>query len=131
MKAQLVVLSAASIANLILGLSVWLKGPAQRVNRYFGVVSIALAAWTLSNGLVTAYASTPWGVVWARATYASASLIPASFYLFGSVFPTRQALPTVGPRVFWLIAGFTSFCASLTPLMVQSTDSLNGQLQIV
>lgn len=121
----------AALANFGLGLFVYLKSSGSAINRYFAFFSFAVAAWTLSNGLVSSYAGSEWGYVWARFAFASASLIPMTFLWFADVFPTAN--PYLSRRVrdaFSLVAA-ASFVVSFTPLMVRSTASIGGALQVL
>src|SRR5438105_15762560 len=79
-----------TVANVLLGLTVWAKQRTDPINRRFGVFSITLAAWTMSNALVDTYAGSPTGIIWARAAFGSAALIPLTVYLFVTVFPARR-----------------------------------------
>lgn len=127
---HLLILISTAFANIVLGLAVWLKSPSQRVNKYFGLFSLTLAAWALSNGFVAAYASTPLGIVWARAAFASASLIPLSLFLFVTVFPSPNPAPPKTLTSACLLAGFGAFALSLTPLVAARTTSIDGALSV-
>jgi PAS domain S-box-containing protein len=127
---RFVVLLLTTGANLLFGFLVWAKNSTDRVNQYFALFSVAVAAWTLSNGLVATFANTPWGILWARSAFASASILPLSFLLFVSVFPApRPLLPRYVTAAF-LVLGAAAFLASLTTLIAQQTSSLNGVLKV-
>lgn len=130
MTGRLAFIVIAAIANFGLGAFVYLKHSRNSINRYFAYFSFAVAAWTLSNGLVSTYASSEWGYVWARFAFASASLIPITFLWFADVFPTSH--PHLSRRLFHglslLAASF--FVLSFTPLMVRGTASVNDTLQV-
>lgn len=130
MSDHLLILFLTAAANVLLGLAVWLKNPSGRVNRYFGFLSLTLASWTLSNGFVSTYAATPWGIIAARAAFVSASLIPLSFFLFVSVFPSPYPLVSRRSKLILFVVSSTTFFLSLTPLIAQSTTSVNGRLQV-
>ena len=130
MTGRLAFIVIAAIANFGLGTFVYLRHPRNPINRYFAFFSFAVAAWTLSNGLVSTYASSPWGYVWARFAFASASLIPITFLWFADVFPTSH--PNLSRR---LVKGLSllaacSFVVSLTSLMVRGTTSQDDTLQV-
>ena len=130
MTGRLAFIVIAAIANFGLGTFVYLRHPRNPINRYFAFFSFAVAAWTLSNGLVSTYASSRWGYVWARFAFASASLIPITFLWFADVFPTSH--PNLSRR---LVKGLSllaacSFVVSLTSLMVRGTTSQNDTLQV-
>lgn len=121
----------AAIANLGLGLFVYLKNAPKAINRHFAFFSFAVAAWTLSNGLVSSYAASESGYVWARFAFASASLIPITFLWFADVFPTSQ--PYLSRRILtsFSIVAAVSFVVSFTPLIVRNTSSRGGALQVL
>ena len=129
MHDRLVVLLLTTAATLILGVGVWLKNPSHRVNQCFAAFSVAVAGWTLSNGLVVAYAATPWGIVWARTAFVSAALIPLSFFLFARIFPVQTSSFRLA-TIFFLVCGTTAALLSLTPLIARSTSNTNGILTV-
>jgi PAS domain S-box-containing protein len=130
MTGRLAFIVIAAIANFGLGAFVYLRHSRNSINRYFAYFSFAVAAWTLSNGLVSTYASSKWGYVWARFAFASASLIPITFLWFANVFPTSH--PHLSRRLFrgLSVLAASSFVLSLTPLMVRGTTSVNDTLQV-
>jgi len=130
MTGRLAFIVIAAIANFGLGAFVYRRHARNPINRYFAFFSFAVATWTLSNGLVSTYASSTWGYVWARLAFASASLIPITFLWFADVFPTSY--PHLSRR---LVRGLSflaacSFLLSLTSLMVRGTTSLDDTLQV-
>ncbi len=131
MTGRLTFIVIAAIANFGLGLFVYLKNPLKAINRHFAFFSLAVAAWTLSNGLVSSYAGYDSGTVWARLAFASASLIPITFLRFADVFPTFQ--PHASRRLLNLfsIVAAISFIVSFTSLMVRNTASKDGTLQVL
>lgn len=130
MTDRLSILLLTSVINLAFGLAVWLKNPSQRVNQYFAFFSLAVAAWTFSNGLVDAYAATPLGILWARIAFVASAAIPLSFLLFVTVFPAPKPTPSKSLVRFWVAAGLAAILASFSPLIAQSTASVNGVLQV-
>ena len=131
MNTRLTFIAVAAIANFVLGTFVYLKNSKNAINRHFAFFSFAVAAWTLSNGLVSSYAGSEWGYVWARFAFASASLIPVTFLWFADVFPTSQSdLPRRVITCFSAVAA-ASFVVSLTPLMVRNTALVDGALQVL
>ena len=127
---RFIILVLTSLVNVVLGLVVWRNNRTHEVNQRFATYSVAVAAWGLSNALVNTYAASPHGIVWARAAFLSASIIPLSFFLFVSVFPTPTPSPsTLLTRVF-LISALTVAGLSTTPLIARSTSSLDGVLRV-
>lgn len=131
MAGRLTFIVIAAIANIGLGLFVYLKNPRKQINQHFTFFSFSVAAWTLSNGLVSSYAGSEWGYIWARFAFASASLIPVTFLWFSDVFPTSQ--PYVSRRILksFSIVAVVSFVVSFSPLIVRNTLSLGGSLQVL
>jgi PAS domain S-box-containing protein len=131
MTGRLTFIVIAAIANFGLGALVYSKSPRSAINRYFTFFSFAVAAWTLSNGLVSSYAGSESGYLWARFAFASASLIPITFLWFADVFPTTHSyLSRRIIEIFSFVAA-ASFVVSFTPLIVRSTASVAGALQVV
>jgi len=130
MTDALAILALTAASHAALGVAVWRSQPSGPANRAFACLALTLGAWTLSNGLVTAYAHTPWGIVWARSAFFSASLLPLWCFRFVSVFPTP--LPRTSYRLKWLITGcaLTSCAASLTPLLARATSSVDRALHM-
>jgi PAS domain S-box-containing protein len=126
----LVLITIAALGNLGLGSAILSKDPKNPVHRYFAGFSFAVAAWTLSNGVVSAYASTPWGYLWARLAFATSAAIPIAFLFFASVFPTATPSPPRGlVRAFSGVA-IVAFAVSFTPLMVRGTAIKDGVLEV-
>ncbi|HEV8485379.1 MAG TPA: ATP-binding protein [Blastocatellia bacterium] len=127
---HLLLITTAATANLGLGIAIVSRNRRSPIHRYFGFFSFSVASWTLSNGLVSAYPGTEWGYIWGRLAFASASLIPIAFLFFASVFPTAH--PTPPPQVLsvFVVAATGALIASLTPLIVKGTTSVNGALQV-
>ncbi len=131
MTGRLILIVFAAFANFGLGLFVYIKSPLKAINRHFAFFSFAVAAWTLSNGLVSSYAGSDYGYVWARFAFASASLIPITFLWFAEVFPTSQSYISRRILKSFSVVAVISFVASFTPLMVRNTSSQGGALQVL
>jgi PAS domain S-box-containing protein len=127
---HLTLIFLATVANLGLGLAILSRNPRSPIHRYFALFSSSVASWTVSNGLVSAYPDTDWGYVWGRFAFASAALIPIAFLFFVSVFPTSRPVPPSGLVRGFLIVSAAAFGASFTPLILKSTTSLDGALQV-
>ncbi len=131
MTGHLTLLTIAALANAGLGAIVLSRDFNNSIYRSFAAFSFSVATWTLSNGLVSLYADTPWGYLWGRLAFASASVIPVAFLLFTADFPSREpAAPPKLLRVF-LLAATAAFAVSLTPLMVKGTTSEDGVLRVI
>ena len=88
MTDALAILALTAAAHAALGMAVWRSQPSGPANRAFACLALTLGAWTLSNGLVTAYAHTPWGIVWARSAFFS-----RHYYRFGAFALSQSFLP--------------------------------------
>jgi signal transduction histidine kinase len=125
-----VILALTTAAHALLSVAVWRSQPSGAANRAFACLALTLGAWALSNGLVSAYAATSWGIVWARSAFLSASLLPLWCFRFVSVFPTPT--PPVSPhlRRVMTACAVASCVASMTPSLAHSTSSVNGALHV-
>lgn len=131
MAAPLVLLLLVTVTYALLGVTVWRSQPSGSAHRAFTRLTLTLGAWTLSNGLVATYAETPWGIVWARAAFFSASLLPLWCLHFVAAFP--RPVPTVSRRLrsAVTVCAIASCALSLTPLIAQTTASLNQALHVL
>jgi PAS domain S-box-containing protein len=127
---RLTILFLTTCANFALGIAVWRKDPSQRVNQRFALLSASVAVWVLSNALVGTYSSTPQGVLWARAAFVSAAVIPIAFFVFVSAFPTPRPAPSPTLSRIFLISGAVVAILSATPLIARTTSSSNGVLHV-
>jgi signal transduction histidine kinase len=130
MTAPLLVLPLTTAIYALLGVAVWRSKPSGAANRAFAYLALTLGAWTLSNGLVATYAGTPWGTVWARAAFFSASLLPLWCFHFVAVFPTPAPRVSDRLRSVMTVCALASCALSLTPLVAQTTSVLNGTLKV-
>jgi signal transduction histidine kinase len=130
MTAPLIVLLLVTATYALLSVIVWRSQPSGPANRAFAYLALTLGAWTLSNGLVRTHAETPWGIVWARAAFCSASLLPLWCFRFVAVFPT--ATPPVFRHLSraMTVCAITSCAVSLTPLVAQTTSAVNRTLLV-
>lgn len=130
MNERLAVLLLTALANLLLGIFGWWRRPSSRINQYFAIFSTAVAVWTISNALVSIYAATQWGTFWARAAFAAATIIPLSFFLFVSAFPSGATIRWRPAAVAISVSSATVFLLSFTPLIARGTRSVDGVLSV-
>jgi PAS domain S-box-containing protein len=131
MNGDITLLSLAAVANLVLGMTVLIKNPHALIHRYFALFSISVASWTMSNSLLSVFAQSESGYVWARLAFASSAVIAVAFLLFATVFPTPEP---PSPRVMlatMVTVGLIAFAASFTALIVRGTASSGGRLQVL
>jgi signal transduction histidine kinase len=83
-------LSLFAVAALLAALAVyiWRARPESSINRWFGLFTLAISGWSFGIAGVETGAHTE---LFGRITFASASVIPASFLAFSRVFPTTSA----------------------------------------
>jgi signal transduction histidine kinase len=83
MSSGFIFLTTILVAELILGLVVYLHNPRERVNRYFVALVLSVVFWTTTNYL----ASTQSVLIFTQLTYLGAIFIFTSLFLFTSIFP--------------------------------------------
>lgn len=110
-------ISLLSLAVLlgVLAIYVWRARADSPVNRWFAILSFAIAGWVLGIGGVESGINTEF---WGRLTFSSACMMPATFLVFSRVFPATSTWPT--PRLLWvmLAAGGTLAVLSVTTRLI-------------
>lgn len=111
---------AALVALLgALATFVWLARPASAVNRWFAAFTLSVASWVVG---ITGLQSGTHLDAWARVTFATAAMIPASFLSFMQAYATPSTWPSApilrGTLVF---GGAIALLSLSTPLMVYDT----------
>src|SRR5207245_8048938 len=108
-------LCLVAAATAALAIFVWRAKPDAAVNRWFAALTLSMAGWIL--GLAGVYSGTlthTW-----RFTFASASLIPAAFFLFAHSYPTIGRWPSpVWTRAVLFIGITFSLLSLMTPIIV-------------
>lgn len=130
MTKTLVVLALTTTAHVLLSLAVWRSKASGPANRAFMYLALTMGIWTFNNGLVSAYADTPSGIIWARSVFLAASLMPLWLFRFVAVFPTPR--PRVSPRLqsAMTACAIAACAASLTPLVARGTSSVDQALKM-
>jgi signal transduction histidine kinase len=130
MTKALVVLALTTLAHVLLSVAVWRSKASSPANRAFMYLALTMGLWTISNGLVSAYADSASGIIWARSGFFAASLLPLWLFRFVAAFPTPQ--PRVPARVqsALTVCAIAACGASLTPLVARSTSSVDHALQM-
>src|SRR3989441_907650 len=98
-----------SAALTALALFVWRAKPEHSINRWFAVQTICLAAWVFGIGGLQGGTDLD---AWGRFTFASASLIPATFLGFTRCYPTPSRWPS--SRLVWSTLGVGVVLAALS-----------------
>lgn len=121
-----VLLSSIALILLSQGGLVWRARPSNPTNRWFAAFTVATALWILA--LVGAH-SENYANLWARLTFASASIIPAAFLAFISYYPSRDPRPSARSLSlsFAVASSFAAF-SLWTDLIIVSLNSINGEL---
>jgi signal transduction histidine kinase len=129
MTKTLVVLALTTLAHILLSLAVWRSKASGPANRAFMYLALTMGLWTISNGLVSTYADTASGIIWARSSFVAASLLPLWLFRFVAVFPTAK--PLVSPRLqsAMTACAIAACLASVTPLVARSTSLVDHALK--
>jgi signal transduction histidine kinase len=130
MTNTLVVLALTTLAHVLLSLAVWRSKATGPANRAFIYLALTMGLWTISNGLVSAYADSASGIIWARSVFFAASLLPLWLFRFVAVFPTAK--PRVSPHLqsAMTACAIAACVASLTPLIARATSSVDQALKM-
>ena len=109
-------LCLVAVAATALGLFVWRSRPQNVVNRWFAAFTLSGAGWVLGvAGLHGGVHLTAWGGF----TFASASLIPATFLRFAHAYPTAARWPSVTwTRTIFSLGVAFSLLSLTTPLII-------------
>lgn len=106
------------LANLVLAVLVYVKNPRHPANRFFALAVGCVSLWTLSNALLHLFAHHHLALLWGRAAFACAALIPLAFLLFAERFRSRPRSLSHWPVVALIAVGVSSSLASFTPYLV-------------
>jgi len=117
-----------ALVALLLALAgfVWLARSNSAINRWFATFTLFVAVWVLGiSGLQSGMHLD----AWARLTFASAAMIPASFLTFMRAYPTPGNWPpTPLLRATLALAGTLAVLTLSTPLMVYETTMTSAGL---
>ena len=130
MTKTLVILALTTVAHVLLSLAVWRSKASGPANRAFMYLALTMGLWTISNGLVSAYASTPSGIIWARSGFFAASLLPLWLFRFVGVFPTAKPHVSARLQSIMTACAVAACMASLTPLVARGTSSVDHALKM-
>ncbi len=127
---MITILGLFVVAGLEIGLAlaVWLQAPHRRVNRWFAAFAGALAAWGSANALFRLVDEPAASLILARTAFATAALIPVTFFGFASVFP---AATTARSRPLQLItlAGLFICGLAFSPWIVAEVRHVGAEAQ--
>ncbi|MFA6082529.1 MAG: ATP-binding protein [Patescibacteria group bacterium] len=84
---QILLLTIVSAVNIYLAFLVCLKGKDKVINYYFGVLVTFMVLWMVTNYLCDNPIMPAWALFWNRLTFAVASGLIMSFFLFSWNFP--------------------------------------------
>src|SRR5256886_9191263 len=123
---------------MALAIFVWRARPENAVNRWFAAQTLCLASWVCGVGGLQGGAHLD---AWGRFTFASASLIPASFLGFTRCYPTPNAWPSIALlRSTFLVGAILAFLSLTTSLVAydnvltrseEHTSELQSQSNLV
>lgn len=110
-----IALFALSAVLTALALFVWRAKPNHSVNRWFASQTLCLACWITGIGGLQGGTNLD---AWGRFTFASASLIPATFLGFTRCFPTPSHWPSVSLVWATMTVGTALACLALSTSLV-------------
>ncbi len=100
-----------------LALVVWARAPHRRVNQWFAAFAITLAAWGTVNAMFRLSSEPALTLIIARTAFATAALIPVTFFGFASVFP-GSASANARPIQFITLTGLFICGVAFSPWIV-------------
>jgi len=116
----------SSIANLFLGLIVFLRNPRRSYNRYFFYMILGMIGWSLS--VATAYV---FGNQWlVRMSFTFALIMVLNFFLFVFDFPKRINRYYLKIRLFVIIISTFFLIVTLTNFVVESSKLTDNLVKI-
>lgn len=106
-------ISLLALAALLAALAiyVWRARTDSPVNFWFALLTFATAGWVLGIGGVETGTNTEF---WGRLTFASACMMPATFFAFSAVFPTASNSPNASLRSTIFLVGTALATLSIT-----------------
>lgn len=122
MNTEVVILLAATIANISLALFVLWHQPRAEVNRVFALTCTAVAGWAFTNALFQTTGSIAVATQAAAFSSLSAIVLGASFLHFAWIFPRRSAVPSSGKILLWSCAAVIGLMAFVPGVVIEAVD---------
>lgn len=101
MNLNILLLSVSALANLGLGWFVYRRHRRSPINISFGLFAFNIVLWTLAVMMGILAQSEAAAFFWIRLSFALAAFIPATFYLFASVFPEGHSFKNLSNFIFF------------------------------
>jgi len=102
MELKEIVLTIATLFNLSLGLFIFLKDRKNKINISYGLLSVGLAGWALTNAIFQITYSLETALFWARLSDISAIILVSSLFWFSLVFPDNIVFPRYLYYIFYV-----------------------------
>lgn len=131
MEIKEAILIVATILNLTIGLFVYSRSWKSKIHISYGLLSLGLAGWALTNTLFQITSSLEKALFWAKLSDISAILLVSSLFYFSLVFPKEDLLISRKYRYYFLY--FFTFLVTLISLpnfdFVRKSVILQNQVQ--
>ena len=119
---DLAILIICNIANVVLGLGIFLRNPKKLINKVFAFLSLSIVAWTTLNFLAD-HASDDWTLLLTRLTFIGGALITLSMLTLSRYFPNDKVLKKSFVNKVQLTLVFIISFFSVSPWIVGSAKS--------
>jgi len=116
---DLVILVACNIANLVLGLSIFLRNPRKLINRIFALLSLSIILWTTFN-FAADNVPADLTLLFSRLAFLGGPLIGLSILYLSRYFPNDKALKKSLINRLQLPFAVVAGALSLSPWVVES-----------
>lgn len=119
---EIAILSASSLINSLLGLTVYLKNPKSATNKLFLVLTTSFVAWSIIN-YISLHPIFFSQIVWVRLVLFSAAFLCLSVFLTFTVFPSYKWTGSSTFRKIALIATILVMAFTLSPYVFTEGDN--------
>lgn len=120
----MVILIAAGVLNVLLGLTVYLKNPRSATNKFFFLLTASFTAWSVVNYISLHPFVFP-QIIWVRLVLAFAALLCLSVFLTFTVYPSSTLVGSARVRRLATLATLSVMAFTLTPYVFH-LDSQGG-----
>ncbi len=123
---EVVIITITVVANVLLGLTTYLKNPRSATNKLFALLTLILSLWSITNNFSLHASNEYWTLFWIRVVMAITSPMGPAIYLLVHTFPRHTM--SMSKRAQVVIAFFTLLSAGLavSPWMFTTVSLENG-----